>query len=89
MRRWGWYPCGGRPGAAERTHPMAFIVNSSPGAGLRFEASVTLPDATAALAHASNLAKRGMRLIKIRDTETGEIFDERALRLKMQNAKND
>ena len=66
---------------------MAFIVNSSPGAGLRFESSVTLPDATAALSHAADLAMRGMRLIKIRDTDTGEIFDERALRLKMQDAK--
>jgi hypothetical protein len=47
---------------------MAFIVNSAPGAGLRFESSVTLPDATAALTHALSLAMRGMRQIKIRDT---------------------
>jgi hypothetical protein len=59
---------------------MPFIVNSSPGPGLRFEPSVTLPDAKAALDHAASLARRGMRLIKIRDTETGEVFDERALR---------
>jgi len=59
---------------------MAFIVNSSPGAGLRFEASVTLPDAKAALSHAAGLAQRGMRMIKIRDTESGQIFDEKSLR---------
>jgi hypothetical protein len=68
---------------------MAYIVNSSPGAGLRFEASVTLPDATAALSHAAGLALRGMRQIKIRDTITGEIFDERALRSKVLAAKAD
>lgn len=59
---------------------MAFIVNSSPGPGFRFEPSVTFPDAKAALGHAAGLAMRGMRLIKIRDTVSGEIFDERALR---------
>lgn len=59
---------------------MAFIVNSSPAAGLRFEPSVTLPDAKAALGWAAGLERRGMRLIRIRDTETGNIFDERQLR---------
>lgn len=59
---------------------MAFIVNSSPGAGLRFEPSATLPDAKAALGHAAGLGLRGMRLIKIRDTLSGEVFDERGLR---------
>jgi hypothetical protein len=68
---------------------MSFIVNSSPGAGLRFEPSVTLPDAQAALSHAAGLALRGMRLIKIKDTVTGEVFDERALRLKLMAAKSD
>lgn len=62
---------------------MPFIVNSSPGAGLRFEPGVTLPDAKSALTHAADLATRGMRQIKIRDTETGEIFDEKALRAKL------
>jgi hypothetical protein len=59
---------------------MAFIVNSSPGAGFRFEPSVTFPDAKSALGHAAGLALRGMRLIKIRDTVSGEIFDEKGLR---------
>ena len=65
---------------------MAFIVNSSPGAGLRFEASVTLPDAKAALSHAAGLGLRGMRLIKIRDTVSGEVFDEPGLRQRVQEA---
>jgi hypothetical protein len=67
---------------------MAYIVNSSPGAGLRFEPSVTLPDAKAALSHAAALGLRGMRLIKIRDTDTGEIFDESALRSKLSALKS-
>lgn len=59
---------------------MPFIVNSSPGAGLRFEPSVTLDDAKTALGAAVGLADRGMRMIRIRDTTTGQIFDERGLR---------
>lgn len=59
---------------------MAFIVNSSPGAGLRFEPSVTFPDAKAALGWAAGLDRRGMRLIRIKDTETGNVFDEKSLR---------
>jgi hypothetical protein len=59
---------------------MPFIVNSSPGAGLRFEPSVTFPDAKAALGWAVGLDRRGMRLIRIRDTITGTVFDERGLR---------
>lgn len=59
---------------------MAFIVNSSPGAGLRFEASATFPDAKAALGWAVGLERRGMRLIRIKDTDTGAVFDQRGLR---------
>jgi len=59
---------------------MAFIVNSSPGAGLRFEPSKTLVDIKAALDWAAGLSRRGMRLVRIRDTETGRIFDERQAR---------
>lgn len=59
---------------------MPFIVNSSPGPGLRFEPSSTLPNAKAALGWAVGLERRGMRLIRIRDTETGRIFDEKSLR---------
>lgn len=65
---------------------MAFMVNSSPGAGFRFEPSVTFADAKAALDHAIGLSRRGMRLIKIRDTDTGEVFDERGLRAHIQKA---
>jgi len=66
---------------------MAFIVNSSPRAGLLFEPGVTVPDAKAALDHAVALSRRGMRLIKIRDTESGEIFDERGFRVHMERLK--
>lgn len=59
---------------------MAFIVNSSPGSGRRFEPSNTLADIKAALDWAAGLSLRGMRLVRIRDTETGRIFDERQLR---------
>lgn len=59
---------------------VAFIVNSSPGSGLRFEPSNTLADIKAALDWAAGLSRRGMRLVRIRDTETGRIFNERELR---------
>lgn len=59
---------------------MPFVVNSSPGAGLRFEPSRTFRDAKAALNEASMLALRGMRLIRIRDLDSGKVFDEKALR---------
>lgn len=67
---------------------MPYIVNSSPGAGRRFEPSVTLPDAKAALSWAAGLSQRGMRLIRIRDTVTGEIFDEKGLREAVKLAQN-
>lgn len=66
---------------------MAFIVNSSPGAGLRFEPSATLPTAKAALDWADGLSTRGMRLIRIRNTDTGEVFDEKALRAEVARLK--
>lgn len=59
---------------------MAFMVNSSPGPGFRFEPSRTFSDAKSALDHAASLARRGMRQIRIRDTESGLVFDERGLR---------
>jgi hypothetical protein len=65
---------------------MTFLVNSAPGAGLRFEPSATAPDAKAALAHVDELSRRGMRKIMIRNTETGEVFDESALRRHVQTA---
>jgi len=63
---------------------MAFLVISSPGAGLRFEPSETLEDAQAALSHADALSRRGMRKIMIRNMVTGEVFDERSLRAHVQ-----
>lgn len=59
---------------------MAFIVNSAPGPGLRFEPSNTFADMNAALDWAAGLSLRRMRLIRIRDTDTGRIFDEQELR---------
>ena len=59
---------------------MAYIIDSSPGAGLRFEPSVTVADADAALNQASAMVRRGMRLIRIKDTESGQVFDENSLR---------
>ena len=66
---------------------MAFIVNSSPGAGLRFEPSAKLPTANAALGWAVGLGLRGMRLIRIRDTETGQVFDVAGLRLEIERLR--
>jgi hypothetical protein len=67
---------------------MAYIVNSAPGAGLRFEASVTVDDAPAALAWAAGLARRGMRQIRIKDTITNQVFDEAGLRSEIKRAKD-
>jgi hypothetical protein len=67
---------------------MAFIVNSAPGAGLRFEPSATLADAAAALTWAEGLAQRGMRLIRIRDTETGVVFDAKGLREEIKRLRS-
>lgn len=67
---------------------MPFIVNSSPGAGLRFEPSATFPDAKAALGWAAGLERRGMRLIRIRDTVSGNVFDERGLREEIKRAQS-
>lgn len=66
---------------------MAFIVNSSPGAGLRFEPSANLPTAKDALDWATGLGARGMRLIRIKDTDTGEVFDEAGLRAEIARLK--
>jgi hypothetical protein len=66
---------------------MSFLVNSAPRAGFRFEAGVTFPDAQQALEHAVALSRRGMRAIQIRDTESGRIFDERALRAYINQLK--
>lgn len=65
---------------------MSYIVNSSPGAGLRFEPSATLPDAEAALSWALALRRRGMRLVRIRDVETGQVYDEKSLREELKRA---
>jgi hypothetical protein len=67
---------------------MPFIVNSSPGAGLRFEPSATLSDAKAAVDWAAGLERRGMRLVRIRDTDTGQVFDEKALREEIKRLRS-
>lgn len=67
---------------------MPFIVNSSPGPGLRFEPSATFPDAQVALNWASSLARRGMRLIRIRDLSTGVIYEEKALREQLKRTRS-
>lgn len=67
---------------------MTFIVNSSPGAGLRFEPSAFFADAKAALVHAERLSLRGMRLIRARETETGEIYDVAGLRRHIAGVEN-
>ena len=66
---------------------MAFIVNSSPPSGLLFEPGVTVADTKAALEHAVALSRRRMRLIRIKDTESGEVFDERGLRQHIERLK--
>ena len=63
---------------------VAFIVNSSPGAGFRFEPSATFDNAKAALGWAVGLERRGMRLIRIKDTVSGLIYDERDLRAEIK-----
>jgi hypothetical protein len=67
---------------------MPFIVNSSPGAGLRFEPSVTFLEAKDALGWAAGLERRGMRLIRIKDTETARVFDERGLREEIKRCQS-
>lgn len=63
---------------------MAFLVNSSPGAGLRFEPSTTFDDAGAALSWAVELERRGMRLIRIRDMVSGRVFKESEFRAEIK-----
>jgi len=67
---------------------VSFIVNSSPGAGLRFEPSATFTDARAALEWAIGLQRRGMRLIRIKDTASGQVFDERGLREEIKRGQD-
>lgn len=59
---------------------MSFIVNSLPGAGRRYEASATFPDAKPALQWALELEKRGMRSVRIRDTVAEVTYDQKGLR---------
>ena len=67
---------------------MPFIVNSSPGAGLRFEPSATFLEANDALGWATGLSRRGMRLIRIRNTDTGVVFDEKSLREEIKRCQS-
>ncbi|MDX2276259.1 MAG: hypothetical protein NW206_12480 [Hyphomonadaceae bacterium] len=66
---------------------MTFIVNSSPGAGLRFVPSATFNDAKAALEWADNLQLRGMRLIRIRDTAAQATYDQKGLRDEIEHTR--
>jgi hypothetical protein len=50
---------------------------------------MTLPDAKAALGWAVGLAARGMRAIRIRDIESGRIFDETGLRAEIQRVQQE
>lgn len=61
-----------------------YIVNSSPGAGHRYQPSVQFDNAVDALQWAAGLVKRGMRLVRIRDKSTGEVFEEAQLRTKLK-----
>jgi hypothetical protein len=67
---------------------MPFIVNSSPGAGLRFEPSATFVEAKDALGWAAGLSRRGMRLVRIRNTDTGLVFDERSLQEEIKRSQS-
>ena len=65
---------------------MAYLVNSSPGAGLRFEPSVKFENAVDALLWAAGLGKRGMRLVRIFDSATGKVYEETTLRNELSGA---
>jgi hypothetical protein len=65
---------------------VTYIVNSSPGAGHRYQPSVKFDNAVDALQWAADLVKRGMRLVRIVDSSTGEVFEETALRNKLKAA---
>ena len=67
---------------------MTFIVNSVPNAGLRFEPSAHFADANAAVVWAADLVARGMRLVRIRDMTTGQVYDEAGLRNEIKRAKD-
>ncbi|MET0181601.1 MAG: hypothetical protein ABW199_01815 [Caulobacterales bacterium] len=62
---------------------MTYIVNSFPGAGHRHHPSAQFENAVDALQWAGELVKRGMRLVRIRDKSTGEVFEAAALRKRL------
>jgi hypothetical protein len=73
-----------KPRRRQAEASVSFVVNSSPGAGLRYEPSATFLDAQSALGRAAKLEQRGMRLIRIKDTISGQIFDEPSLRAEIR-----
>lgn len=75
-----------RNAAGKRGLSVLYIVNSSPGAGHRYEPSAKFDNAVDALEWAAGLTKRGMRLVRILDKTTGEIFEAPALRAKLSAA---
>jgi hypothetical protein len=59
---------------------MSYIVNSYPATGLRHEPSALLANAVDALLWAGGLDRRGMRLVRIVDTQSGKSYEAAALR---------
>lgn len=68
---------------------MPYIVNSSPGAGLRFEPSVTFEKTSEAQTWAVELERRGMRLVRIRDTKSGLVFALDAFKAHIKETAHD
>lgn len=65
---------------------MPYLVNSAPGPGLRSEPSVTVAEAPDALSWATGLEKRGMRAVRIKDVDTGQVYDIKGLQAFIRNA---
>lgn len=65
---------------------MRYLVNSSPKPGYRYEPSVRFANAVDALLRAAELGRRGMRLVRIVDTKTGQVYQEAALRTELKGA---
>ncbi len=63
---------------------MTYIVNSSPRAGYKYEPSSSFITAAEALLFAAALTRRGMRLVRIVDTESGKVYEESVLRRELK-----
>lgn len=60
-------------------------MNSSPRAGYKYEPSTRFVTAAEALLFAATLTKRGMRLVRIIDTESGKVYEESVLRRELKD----